>query len=271
MKLTNFELRCRACVHSSILFVLMLGLSSGGFAQKPVPTQKPVPRSPSDTVREFYRAMREKRFREAFGISIYKPAIDPLSQAEFDDLRTDFEKLANNIPEKIQVSGEQISGEVATVFVKIADGDASAQPEPVTLLRRNGIWIVGESAAEQVVNASGREFFFKARIDAHHDEVQSMLQRIGIAQLAYAQQHGGQFGSLPALIESGLVPKDIGATDSTGYRFHVELLKDGKGYTAGAEPAQYGRSGKFSFYMDSGGMKSADLGGKPLVSTAVKQ
>ena len=37
-------------------------------------------RSPSDTVREFYKAMREKRFREAFALSIYKPVIDGLSR-----------------------------------------------------------------------------------------------------------------------------------------------------------------------------------------------
>ena len=51
-------------------------------------------RSPSDTVREFYKAMHEKRFREAFDLSIYKPAIDPLKPQEFEDLRPDFEKMA---------------------------------------------------------------------------------------------------------------------------------------------------------------------------------
>jgi len=51
-------------------------------------------RSPSDVVREFYKAMREKKFREAFDLSIYKPAIDPLKPQEFEDLRPDFEKMA---------------------------------------------------------------------------------------------------------------------------------------------------------------------------------
>jgi hypothetical protein len=225
-------------------------------------------RSPSETVREFYKAMREKRFRDAFSMSIYRPAIDPLTPTEMDDLKPDFERLAANITDKIQISGEQISGDAATVFVKMDQGDAKAEAEPVTLLRRNGAWIIGDTSNEALVLQSGKEFFFTARIEAHHGDVQSMLQRIGIAQLAYAQQHNGIFGSLAALIQTGLVPKDIESTESTGYRFHVELTKDAKAYTVGAEPAQYGRSGKLSFYMDSGGIKSADLKGKPLVPSS---
>jgi Domain of unknown function (DUF4878) len=228
--------------------------------------QGSVQRSPSDTVREFYKAMREKRFRDAFNLSIYRPAIDPLTQAEMDDLKPDFERLAANITDKIQVSGEQISGDVATVFVKMDQGDDKAEAEPINLLRRNGTWIIGDPSNEALVLQSGKEFFFTARIEAHHGDVQSMLQRIGIAQLAYSQQHNGVFGSLAALIQTGLVPKDIESTETTGYRFHVDLAADAKAYTVGAEPALYGRSGKLSFYMDSGGIKSADLKGRPLVA-----
>ena len=60
-------------------------------------------RSPSDTVREFYKAMREKKFREAFALSIYKPAIENLNPQEFEDLRPDFEKMAAAIPDTINV------------------------------------------------------------------------------------------------------------------------------------------------------------------------
>ncbi len=45
--------------------------------------------------------MREKKFREAFGMSIYRPAIEGLSQQEFEDLRPDFEKMAFAVSEKI--------------------------------------------------------------------------------------------------------------------------------------------------------------------------
>ena len=48
---------------------LLLAVTTPGWAQS---TQ----RSPIETMREFYRMMREKKFREAFGISIYRPAIE---------------------------------------------------------------------------------------------------------------------------------------------------------------------------------------------------
>jgi len=228
-------------------------------------------KSPSDTVREFYRAMHEKRFRDAFALSMFRPAIDPLSQTEFDDLRSDFEKLAATVPEKVQINGEQISGDDATVFIRLPGDNPSGDLEPVSLLKRNGIWIVGDADNEKLVKKSGKEFFFNARLEAHHNDVQSMLTRISIAQIAYAQQHNGDFGDLPALIESGLVPKDIAGTESTGYKFHISLTSGAKAYTAGAEPANYGRSGKLSFYMDSGGIRSADLRGKQLLPNAARQ
>src|SRR5438034_1889371 len=108
----------RAFAFSARLLVLamVVTLSSTAWAQAP-------PRSPSDTVREFYKALREKRFRDAFGMSIYKPAIDGLKPEEFDDLRPDFEKVAGKIPEKVDISGEQISGEEAAVFVKVPRED----------------------------------------------------------------------------------------------------------------------------------------------------
>ncbi len=52
-------------------------------------------------MREFYRMMREKKFREAFGMSIYRPAIEGLSAQEFEELRPDFEKMAIAVSEKI--------------------------------------------------------------------------------------------------------------------------------------------------------------------------
>ena len=37
-----------------------------------------------------------------------------------------------------------------------------------------------------------------------------------------------------------------------------------KAWSAAAEPAQYGRTGKLSFFMDAVGVRSADVGGKAL-------
>ena len=220
--------------------------------------------SPSDTVRSFYKLMREKKFREAFALSIYRPAIDPLTAAEFDDLRIDFEKMAGAIPEQVNITGEQISGEIATVFVKVKDDANKEQAEPITLILTDGIWVVGDRENQQIVSKAGKAFFFNARIDTHHDEVQAMLTRISLAQLLYSQQHAGKFADLPTLVLGGLIPKDIEGTDSTGYRFRITASADGKSWNAAAEPAQYGRTGKLSFYMDAQGVRSGDVGGKPL-------
>jgi len=234
------------------------------FALAIVAVSQQAQRSPSDTVREFYKAMREKKFREAFDLSIYRPAIDPLKPQEFEDLRPDFEKMAAVIPDAINITGEQISGDAATVFVKVKDGDGPEESEPVSLMRADGAWIIGDKENQEIVKKAGKQFFFNARIDTHHDEVQAMLTRISLAQLAYSQQHNGLFADLATLITAGLLPKDLEGTESTGYRFHINSIDGGKSWNAAAEPAQYGRTGKLSFYMDAAGVRSGDKSGKPL-------
>jgi hypothetical protein len=255
---------------NSIVALLLLVVSCWGFEAF---AQASAPRTPTETVREFYKAMREKRFREAFALSIYKPAIDGLSAEEFEELRPDFEKMAAAIPEKIEVSGEQVSGDIASVFVKIADepGKAADEPEPVSLMREGGAWIVGDKENQEIVRKAGKQFFFQARIETHQTEVQAMLQRINLAQMAYASQHNNLYADLPALIAAGLVPKDIETPDTTGYNFHLTLAKDAKSWTAGAEPARYGRTGRLSFLMDQTGIRSADVGGKLLILPSEKQ
>ncbi len=243
------------------LVVLTLLLGPGVLI---VRTQQPPPRSPSDTVREFYKALREKRFREAFALSIYKSAIEPLKPKEFDELKPEFERVAALVPVEVTLGGEQISGDLATVFVKVKEGDEPERLDPVMLMRVNGVWIVGDKDSEAVVKKAGKQFFFNARIDTHHDEAQAMLTRISLAQLLYSQQHQGLFADLATLISLGMLPKDLETTESTGYRFHVTALDGGKTWNAAAEPAVYGHTGKLSFYMDSAGVRSGDTGGKPL-------
>jgi hypothetical protein len=227
------------------------------------------PRTPTETMREFYRLMREKKFREAFGMSIYRPAIEGLSAQEFDDLRPDFEKMAvavsEKIPATVDISGEQISGDVATVFVKVVDADGKEKVESASLLKVNNTWVVGDAESLKMVQQAGKKFFFDARINAHHSDVQDMLTRISLAQVAYSQGHNGQFGNTAELITAGYIPKDIEGTETTGYHFQVVRAADGKSWYATAEPAQYGRSGRLSFYLDASGVRSGDVGGKPLV------
>ena len=243
----------------SVALVTLLALETAALGQSP--TQR---LSPSDTVRSFYKLMREKKFREAFALSIYRPAIDPLTPAEFGDLQLDFERMAGAIPAQVNITGEQISGESATVFVKVKDDAGKDQPEPITLMLSNGIWIVGDKENQQIVSKAGKNFFFNARIDTHHGEVQRMLTQISLAQLLYSQQHAGKFADLPTLVLGGMIPKDLEGTDSTGYRFRITTSADGKTWNAAAEPVQYGRTGKLSFYMDAAGVRSGDVGGKPL-------
>jgi hypothetical protein len=245
-----------------LLPLVLVGLVLSGLSASTAIAQSV--KSPSDTVREFYKAMRAKKFREAFAISIYKPAIEPLSSAEFDDLRPDFERLAATYPEKLDISGEQVSGDVATVFIKSNDPDTPDKSEPMSLIRVKGMWIVGDKESQEIVEKAGKDFFFTARINAHHNDVQDLLKRIALAELVYNQQHNGKFGDLAALIAGGLIPKDLEGTESTGYRFRVNVSADAKAWIATAEPSQYGRTGRLSFYMDQNGVKSGDVGGKPL-------
>jgi hypothetical protein len=222
--------------------------------------------TPTQTVELFYKTMRERKFKEAFSMSIYKPAVDGLTPKELDDLRPDFERMAAAIPEKIDLSGETISGDMATVFVKVKEtADTAEKSEPITLIQSNGIWIIGDRENEAVVKKEGKTFFFKARIDTHHNEVQDQLTKITLAEVVYSQQHAGQYATLAELITAGLVPKDLEGPETTGYIFHVNKAADGKSWYATAEPAQYGRTGKLSFYLDASGVKSSDVGGKPLI------
>jgi hypothetical protein len=245
-----------------ILCLLLLTLFSG-FASAQAQ------RTPTETVREFYRMMREKKFREAFGLSIYRDAIEGLSTQEFEDLRPDFERMAiavsEKIPDKVDITGEQISGDSATVFVKVLDADGKEKVEPASLIKVGNNWIVGDKENLELVKKSGKKFFFEARINAHHSDVQDMLTRISLAQVVYSQGHNGQFANTAELIAAGLVPKDIEGTESTGYRFQINRSADGKTWYATAEPAQYDRTGRLSFYLDALGIRSGDAGGKPLV------
>ena len=223
------------------------------------------PRTPVDVVREFYRAMREKRFRDALGMSIYRPAVEALTTQEFEELRPDFEKLAGVVLQEIVIGGEQLSGDTATVFGKFTEEDLNEAPKPVTLIREGGAWLVGDRAGLEAVKAAGKNYFFEARISTHHAEVEGLLRRLATVQLAYAAKHGGVYGDLPALVREGLMPDDVLTPDSTGYRVYVKLDKGGKSYTAGAEPVRYGRTGRLSFHLDARGqVKSKDAGGKAI-------
>jgi hypothetical protein len=241
------------------LLIALIAGSATAFTQS-------TPRTPTEVTREFYKMMREKKFREAFGMSIYRQAVEGLSAQEFEDLRPDFEKMALAVKEAIiDVTGEQISGDAAAVFVKVPDPDGKEKIESVPLIKIDNAWAIGDKENLELVKRQGKRFFFETRINAHHSDVQDMMTRISLAQVVYSQGHNGQFGNTAELITAGLVPKDIEGIESTGYRFQIVRSADGKSWYATAEPAEHGRTGRLSFYLDASGVRSGDVGGKPLV------
>src|SRR5205085_10457266 len=223
--------------------------------------------SPSDVVRTFYKAMREHRFKDAWSMTIYKPAVDELTAEEMEDLRPDFELKAAAIPEQVEITGEQIGGNVASVFVKVPVSDSTPQitSEPVTLIGSGNSWIIGDEANQAVVKKAGRRFFLDALIDEHQTNIEEFLKRLVAVQALYGQQHAGAFGDLQQLIAESLLAPETSDPKAVGYNVRVVVSPDKKSYVVTAEPARYGHTGKLSFWMDqTGAIKSADNGGKPI-------
>ena len=224
-------------------------------------------RGPSDVVREFYKAMREHRFKDAWSMSVYKPAIEGLTADEMEDLRPFFESQAAPIPEQLQIDGEKISGNTAQVFVRLPPSDASPQvtSKPVDLIKTGGVWIIGTEAEDATVKKAGSRYFLDALIDLNQDNMTDVLKRLIGMEAVYAQANNGAFGEMKALAASGLMSDDMFDPKASGYNFKLTI--SGKAYVATAEPVHYGRTGKLSFWMDqTGAIKSADNGGKPLVA-----
>jgi hypothetical protein len=224
------------------------------------------PRTPSDVVREFYKAMREHRFREAFALTIYKPAVEGLNAEEMEILRPGFEEKAAQIPASVEIMGEQISGNNATVFVKVPVDVNTPQvtSQPLNLTNSNGSWLIGTEADQAEVKKAGRRYFLDALIAEHEGDVEDILKRLVVWQGIYSQQNGGRYGDFPALIKAGMLGSNVIDPKLSGYNFRITVGQDTKTYVATAEPAQYGKTGKLSFWMDQTGLiKSADTGGKP--------
>lgn len=238
--------------------LILLGpLSSNLYAQ----TQH----GPSDVVREFYKAMREHRFKDAWAMTVYKPAVDSLSADEMEDLRPFFEAQAAPVPTQVQIDTEKISGNTAQVFVQLPASDATPQitSKPVDLLNVGGVWLIGTEAEAANVKKAGNRYFLDAMIDLNEDNMADVLKRLIGMEAVFAQAHGGAFGEVKALVEAGLMSDDMFEPKSSGYNFHLTV--NGKTFVATAEPTRYGRTGKLSFWMDqTGAIKSADNGGKAI-------
>lgn len=253
----------------------------GGTAEQPLAAaEKPMPKGfikiqeggPADAVRIFYKNLRERRFRDAMMMTNLRIAIEGLTDAEMDDLKSDFEPLAAKVPETTQINGEIISGDTAIVKAKLPNDDGFLQQTDLNLRRENGQWVllIAPDDAEQAAKKEGKNYFFTLRFETHHTEAQNMMERISKAETLNAIQNGGTFAEIPALVQQGLLPPDVTSAASTGYTYKVTLQSGGKKYYATAEPEVYGRTGKLSFLMECDGpdkparLKSEDNKGKPL-------
>ena len=244
-------------------FALALCLLATASARAQTPAPPPAPGSPSDVVRAYYAALKESRFRDAMLLTVARPAVEALSAEELKEFQTDFARLAPTVPADVRITGEQLSGEEATVFV-MTGTEKEPTVIPVNLFRERGRWTIGSREDAEAVKKQGKKLLFEQRIAVHEQDAEDMIRRIQAAQLAYALQNSGNYGDLGALVKAGYVPQDILGTETTGYRFSVQLASDAKSYTARAEPERYGRSGRLSFYMDKSGLQKKDVGGKPL-------
>lgn len=231
------------------------------------------PNSPADAVRVFYKKLRERRFREAMMMTNLRPAIEGLTDAEMQDLNADFEPIARQIPADIQINGEIVTGNTATVTAKMPNDDTGVlEDKPFTLRRDGDGWIIltADEKAEAIVKKEGKNYFFNVRIEIHQTEAKMMMERIAKAQAIYSLRSEGAFADMQTLVAQGLLAADVQSSESTGYRYTITPSSDKKKYFATAEPAVYGKTGKLSFLIEAESAKkdarfrSEDKKGEPL-------
>ncbi len=208
------------------------------------------PNSPADTVRAFYTALREKKFREAIFLTNLRPAIEGLTDSELKEFQVDFESIAKHVPAEIEINGEIVSGNDATVTAKLPNEDLDKFEIQEIRLRKDGnVWVIltVDESAEKKVRQEGKNYFPSLKIETHEDEAREMLDRVAKAQMAFAATNQGNYGDMEALIAAGFLPADVRSSTSTGYHYTVNITPDRKGYSAAAVPAVYGKTGRLSF------------------------
>jgi len=227
---------------------------------------------PADTVRTFYQKLREKKFREAIFMTNLRPAVEGLTDSELQDFSLDFEQLAGQVPARLEINGEIITGDSATVTANIPNPDTGKlELQPIKLRKENGVWTIlsVDAEAEARIKKEGKNYLSNVRIETHQDEARAMLDRVAKAEMVAAAQNEGQFADVDSLVTAGLLPADIKTSASTGYNYDVTVAPDKRSYSATAFPAEYGKTGKLSFLvqLDAKGashLTSKDNGGKPL-------
>lgn len=114
--------------------------------------QTATPLSPKETVRRFYELLRQRKYVEAFQYSVYAPAVETLSPAQFKLLESDFQAMADAIPEKVMLNGEQITGSQATVYLT-DEATETKSKEIVTVVndKNNPMGVLKTESSDKVV------------------------------------------------------------------------------------------------------------------------
>jgi hypothetical protein len=275
------------CITVSVIFVISgcsveaSKVESAAVIEKSAPAAVPVePKgatiqikegTPSETVRAFYAKLRERRFREAIFLTNLRPAIEGLTDDELKEFAVDFEAIARNVPAEVEINGEIITGDQATVTAKLPDEDDKISLQEIRLQKRSENWVIlsADEATERSIQKEGKSYFQNLKIETHQNEAKSMLDRIAKAQMVHSLQNNEQFADFQKLIKDGLLPSDVTSAESTGYYYSLNLSPDRKQYAVSATPALYGKSGKLSYRLSLNKegkpyVTSGDRSGKPL-------
>ncbi len=226
---------------------------------------------PADTVKAFYTKLRENKIREAIYLTNLRPAVEGLSDDELKEFSVDFANVAKKVPPAIQITGEIVSGELATVTANLPNDDDKLEPQTIQLRKNGDYWVIQtvDPAAEELIKKEGKNYFRALKIESHQEDAKSMLERVAKAQILAAGQNEGLFADMETLIKQGFVPEDIRTSESTGYVYSLTLTEGGKNYFATATPAEYRKTGISSYILkpQEKGMPvvtGRDNGGKPL-------
>ncbi len=211
------------------------------------------PDSPADTVRVFYAKLREGKFREAIHLTNLRPAIEGLTDDELKEFSVDFEAIAKKVPTEIRINGEIISGDRATVTALLpSEPGEDVELQELNLRKEGDHWIIlsADEESEKLIKRDGKAYFYKLKIETHQEEAKKMLERVAKAQIAFAAQNQGTFGTLAELVEIGYVPQDINSAESTGYVYSLQLGDGKRSYFATATPAVYEKTGRNSYLLE---------------------
>jgi type II secretory pathway pseudopilin PulG len=95
-----------------------------------------------------------------------------------------------------------------------------------------------------------------SRRAAYEISAASSLSQIHTAEVAYQMRKGkGHYGTLAELQSESLIVQELAGGTRRGYRFKVEVGKDGDdGWAGFAVPTEYGSTGVRSFFIDETGV-----------------